>query len=73
MKRLFITGGDTTKQVFHSMDIDEFKLLDEMEVGIPLGIIMDEHKIITMTKAGGFGSSNALVQAYKILKGGANI
>jgi uncharacterized protein YgbK (DUF1537 family) len=67
--RLFLTGGDTAKKVCNSLGIGEFKLMDEVETGIPIGTLVYKKGIITITKAGGFGSEHSLVQSLNILRG----
>jgi D-threonate/D-erythronate kinase len=67
--RLFLTGGDTAKKVCNSLGIVEFKLRDEVEVGVPIGILPYDREILTITKAGGFGSELSLLQSIAILKG----
>lgn len=69
IKRLFLTGGDTAKRVCDSMEIAEFRLIDEVEVGVPLGMLVDKEEIITVTKAGGFGSEQVLLKSLKVLRG----
>lgn len=69
ISRLFLTGGDTAKRVCDSMGIAEFRLIDEVEMGVPLGVLLYEREIITITKAGGFGSEEVLLKSLKILRG----
>lgn len=69
IKRLFLTGGDTAKRVCDSMKIAEFRLIDEVEMGVPLGTLVDEDDIMTVTKAGGFGSDQVLLKSLKVLRG----
>ncbi len=71
--RLFLTGGDTAKKACLSMGINEFKLLDEVEIGIPIGILIHEKEIVMVTKAGGFGSESSLLQSLAILRGDQKI
>ncbi len=70
INRLFLTGGDTAKKVCLSMGIDEFKLLDEVENGIPIGTLVHPKNITVITKAGGFGAESSLIQSLSILRGG---
>lgn len=71
--RLFLTGGDTAKKACLSMGINEFKLLDEVEIGIPIGILVHEKEIVMVTKAGGFGSESSLLRSLTILRGDKKI
>lgn len=69
INRLFLTGGDTAKRVCDAMGITEFRLIDEVEIGVPIGFLEDEENIITITKAGGFGSDEVLLKSLKVLRG----
>ncbi|WP_028551512.1 four-carbon acid sugar kinase family protein [Paenibacillus sp. UNC451MF] len=71
LRNLFLTGGDTARQVFQQLKVDEFHLLDEVEPGIPLGIVRKPGKdIYAVTKAGNFGSPSAMIKAARKLQGG---
>ncbi|MDT8858911.1 four-carbon acid sugar kinase family protein [Alkalihalobacillus sp. MEB130] len=70
IRRLFLTGGDTAKKACISMGVPDFRLIDEVEIGIPIGkLVCKGETILTITKAGGFGSQDALVQSLRILRG----
>ncbi|CAB1249410.1 conserved hypothetical protein [Clostridiaceae bacterium BL-3] len=69
IKNLFVTGGDIAYQVFDNLNVDEFKLLGEMEPGIPFGMLEKKSKIFAVTKAGSFGSEMSMVKAAFILQG----
>lgn len=69
IERLFLTGGDTAKKVCAAMGIVELKLMEEVEIGIPIGTLVHEREIVTITKAGGFGSEQSLIKSLEILKG----
>jgi len=69
VNRLILTGGDTAKQVCNCLNIRTFELIDEVETGVPVGILHGERPIYVVTKAGGFGSDFVLAQALKILQG----
>jgi uncharacterized protein YgbK (DUF1537 family) len=62
------TGGDTAKQVFKHFGADVFELIDEVEMGIPLGRIVSDKIIYAVTKAGSFGSDLALLHSMKLLQ-----
>lgn len=71
LRRMFLTGGDTARQVFQQLKADEFHLLDEVESGIPLGAVRISGKdIYAVTKAGNFGSESAMIKAARKLQGG---
>lgn len=66
---LVLTGGDIAKKVCESLGIESLHLLDEIEEGIPVGYM--EWKgtpILTITKAGGFGSERALQKAIRYIR-----
>lgn len=69
VSRLILTGGDTAKQVSNGLNVHTFELIDEVETGVPVGILHGERPIYVVTKAGGFGSEHVLVQALKLLQG----
>ncbi|MBB6730671.1 four-carbon acid sugar kinase family protein [Cohnella zeiphila] len=69
VNRLVLTGGDTAKQVSNCLNVHTFELIDEVETGVPVGILHGERPIYGVTKAGGFGSENVLAEAIKILQG----
>ena len=69
VSRLVLTGGDTAKQVSNCLNVHTFELIDEVETGVPVGILHGERPIYGVTKAGGFGSGNVLAEAIKILQG----
>ncbi|WP_227937187.1 four-carbon acid sugar kinase family protein [Alkalihalobacillus deserti] len=70
IRRLFLTGGDTAKKSCIAMGVTDFQLIDEVEIGIPIGkLVYKGETILTITKAGGFGSQDALVQSLRILRG----
>lgn len=71
--RLFLSGGDTAKKACFAMGITEFKLLDEVEIGIPIGKLVHQKEIVMVTKAGGFGSASSLLESLTILRGDKEI
>lgn len=66
---LVLTGGDTAKAVSRQIGVSGMKLIKEVETGIPLGTLVGEKEIPAVTKAGAFGSEEALYKAVKLLKG----
>lgn len=67
---LFLTGGDTAYQVLEQLQTNEFHLFDEVEPGIPVGIINSRKEIYAVTKAGNFGTKLAMINALRKLQGG---
>ncbi len=66
---LVLTGGDTAKAVSEQIGVSGMELIKEVETGIPLGLLVGEKQIPAVTKAGAFGSEEALYKSVKLLKG----
>jgi uncharacterized protein YgbK (DUF1537 family) len=64
-----LTGGDTAAAALHALETTGFAVLDEVEPGIPLGLLRGGHAIPAVTKAGGFGSDDALIASVAALLG----
>jgi D-threonate/D-erythronate kinase len=65
---LVLTGGDTAIHVTRRIGADHLILEREVEPGIPLGRLGADVTLPVVTKAGGFGSDDALVHAMNALK-----
>ncbi|MDQ0300360.1 uncharacterized protein YgbK (DUF1537 family) [Salibacterium salarium] len=68
--RLFLTGGDTAFQVMKNLGVETFQLMDEIEPGVPVGLLQTNKTIYTVTKAGNFGGDTVMNKALTSLKGG---
>jgi uncharacterized protein YgbK (DUF1537 family) len=66
---LVLTGGDTATDVCRHLGGNGIRLYKEVETGIPLGKLIGDIKILTITKAGAFGNEDSLVNAVRLLKG----
>ena len=69
-KALFITGGDTAARTVESLGIKGIELVNEILPGIPLGSFSSDlvdYPIYLVSKAGGFGRPDTLVQVYDFL------
>ncbi|MFD1037376.1 four-carbon acid sugar kinase family protein [Virgibacillus byunsanensis] len=67
---LVLTGGDTAKDTSRHLGGIGFRLIKQIEAGIPLGTLigMDlEYKVVT--KAGAFGKKDSIYHAMQELKG----
>jgi len=65
-----LTGGDTAKDIFHSLNGESLQLIREIEPGIPLGILnCNNTKYPVVTKAGAFGNEKSIFNAIRALKG----
>ena len=62
-----LTGGDTARAVLGARKIRGFRVLDEVEPGVPFGISIPPGLAIC-TKAGGFGGPDTLVHCVARLK-----
>ncbi|MBD3171370.1 hypothetical protein GF326_02755 [Candidatus Bathyarchaeota archaeon] len=62
---IIITGGATAQAITRQLKTKEITILDEVQPGVPV-IRLDETPAVT--KAGGFGQPDTLIQATKYLK-----
>lgn len=67
---LIMTGGDTAKDICSILGIYDMELRFEVEAGLPLGVVSLNGKEVTVvTKAGGFGAAESLLNTIDYLKG----
>ncbi|HYF95228.1 MAG TPA: four-carbon acid sugar kinase family protein [Symbiobacteriaceae bacterium] len=66
---LILTGGDTAKAVCRQLGVSGLEVLRELETGVPLSRLAGGRNLLTVTKAGAFGSEATLVRALRSLKG----
>lgn len=70
LSSLILTGGDTAKDTSRQIGGIGFKLVKQIEPGIPLGTLIGSDKEYTVvTKAGAFGNEKSFDKAIKELKG----
>ena len=62
---VIITGGATALAITEKLDINNIEILDEMQPGVP---VLRLDNLPAITKAGGFGQPDTLIQATKYLK-----
>jgi uncharacterized protein YgbK (DUF1537 family) len=62
---IIMTGGATALAVTKKLGIKNIKILDEVQPGIP---VLKLDNLPAITKAGGFGAPDALIQATQYLK-----
>jgi uncharacterized protein YgbK (DUF1537 family) len=67
---LILTGGDTARAVCDRLGAEGILILREVEPGIPLARMVGAHELPIVTKAGAFGTADALIHAGRLLKGG---
>lgn len=70
---LIATGGDTLEAVLDLLNVREFKILQELDFGFPLGHarLGDGRSLLLAMKAGGFGADDALQRAVARIRGAA--
>ena len=68
---LFLTGGDTAIAVCRALEVSAIDVMSEVSTGIPLGKLSGGicPGLRVVTKAGAFGSEQAIVDSVNILKG----
>ncbi|SFM46871.1 Uncharacterized conserved protein YgbK, DUF1537 family [Gracilibacillus orientalis] len=70
---LVLTGGDTAKDAARQLGGIGFRLIKQLEPGIPLGtLIGTEREFKIVTKAGAFGNNQSIYNAMQVLKGDLN-
>jgi uncharacterized protein YgbK (DUF1537 family) len=62
---IIITGGATALAVTKKLGVKKIEILDEIQPGVP---VLRLDKLTAVTKAGGFGQQDILIQATKYLK-----
>ncbi|SDK13968.1 four-carbon acid sugar kinase family protein [Sediminibacillus albus] len=68
-----LTGGDTAKETARHLGAVGFRLVRQIEAGIPLGtLIGPDREISAVTKAGAFGRIASIYHAMQELKGVLN-
>ncbi len=65
LRGLILTGGDTAKTVCGKLGGVGIELLEEVEPGIPLGFLVGPNELLVITKAGGFGTPQVLVNSMR--------
>jgi uncharacterized protein YgbK (DUF1537 family) len=64
-----LTGGDVARRFCDAAGAKRFRLLAEVEPGVPAGRFEGGVSLVGVTKAGGFGSDDALAKAVRFLQG----
>ena len=70
LKGIVLTGGDTAIKTLNALNINGIIVKNEILHGIPFGYLHDDkyRDMIVVTKAGGFGGEDALVQILNFLR-----
>jgi uncharacterized protein YgbK (DUF1537 family) len=68
---LVLTGGDTAAKILRALGAEAIEIGGEMTLGIPWGIVHGgmANGCVVVTKSGGFGGENALVEAVHFCHG----
>jgi uncharacterized protein YgbK (DUF1537 family) len=69
---LFLTGGDVARAVAAALDASALRIWSEVQPGVPLGTLVGGpyDGLPIVTKAGGFGDENTIIDATDFLKKG---
>ena len=67
---LVLTGGDTAVRVARGLGARGIVIEDELEAGVPVGALIGPRPYPVVTKAGGFGRPETLLNALHALKRG---
>lgn len=68
---IVLTGGDTAKAISNKLGVTGIELLGEVEQGLPVSRMIGGPELITVTKAGAFGTDLSLYEVVTQLKGDA--
>jgi uncharacterized protein YgbK (DUF1537 family) len=64
-----MVGGDTAFETFQALGVSEASVAGEIMPGVAIGTMQVDGRSLTfITKAGGFGDANALIEIIKYLK-----
>jgi uncharacterized protein YgbK (DUF1537 family) len=66
---LVLTGGDTAVRVARGLGASGIMLHEELETGVPVGTLIGPRPYRVVTKAGGFGEPETLLNALRFLTG----
>ncbi|MEI7429072.1 MAG: four-carbon acid sugar kinase family protein [Betaproteobacteria bacterium] len=64
---LIATGGETARALLPAFEATALQLVREIEPGVPLSVTIGPRSIPVVTKAGAFGSPDALLNCYSAL------
>jgi 4-hydroxythreonine-4-phosphate dehydrogenase len=64
---LVVTGGETARALLPAFGTHSLQLLQEVEPGVPLSVSIGTRSLPVVTKAGAFGSPDALLNAHRML------
>ena len=64
---LVVTGGETARSLLSGAGVHALRILGELEPGVPFGRTVGALERTIITKAGGFGTPDTLVHAFRAL------
>ena len=70
VQALVLTGGDTAVRAARGLGARGILIEDELEAGVPIGTLICPEQYPVVTKAGGFGTPETLLNALRALKRG---
>jgi uncharacterized protein YgbK (DUF1537 family) len=68
MSGLIATGGETAAALLRQCYVRQILLVDEIEAGIALGLMVGETRVPLITKPGAFGDSHSLIRSLEKLR-----
>jgi len=67
---LLATGGDTAIAILHALSCVSLEVMGDLVPGIPYARLeLDGRPLLLLTKAGGFGDADTMVQVVELLRG----
>ena len=68
MSGLIVTGGETAAALLRQCYVARVRLVDEIEAGTALGVMVGEMNVPLITKPGAFGDSRSLIRSLERLR-----
>lgn len=67
LNRFFVAGGDTSASFCKKLDIDGFKILEEIDIGLSSVCSLTDSPNLMILKSGNFGSNDFILKAFNYL------
>jgi uncharacterized protein YgbK (DUF1537 family) len=67
-RALVLVGGETARAVLTAMGVTRFRLVDEIERGVPRAVLEGPPPRPVVTKAGAFGDRDTLLRCRRALR-----
>ena len=68
MSGLIVTGGETAAAMLRQCYVGQIRLVDEIEAGISLGLMIGSSEVPLVTKPGAFGDAHSLIRSLARLR-----